>query len=173
MTRVLIDTSAWVAIEDRRDQWHAPASLTWNSLLKRAPRILVSTWILSETISLVGSRATLERAYVLGRRMLDSDQFEIVRGDAGLESRALLVQRQRGDPRFSFTDAASWVIAREREVDAVFSFDRHLRIPGIAFLPEDGGWEVRERPGRYRAGARRRRTRRISSITATHSASEL
>jgi predicted nucleic acid-binding protein len=118
------------------------------------PHFILSTWIFEETLTLVSRRTRPETAYVLGRMFLDSQTIDIVRGDTGLESRAMLLMRSRREPDFSFTDAASWVIAREHAVDAVFAFDRHLRIPGVRLLPEDGGWEVRERPGRYRAGGR-------------------
>ncbi len=62
--------------------------------------------------------------------------------------------RSRADSRFSFADAASWVIAREHDVDAVFAFDPHLIMPGIRMLPEPGA--VREAAVPYRAGGRSR-----------------
>lgn len=158
--RVLVDTSAWFALEVAEDRHHERAVDFWRKALPDARNILVSTWIFSETLTHLSRELGSGHAFRWGRSLLDSRNTEIVHGDAGLYSRALLLMQQRGDPKFSFADAASWVIAREHRVDAVFAFDRHLRIPGIPLLPGDEGWAVREPAGVYRAGRRKPAMRR-------------
>lgn len=170
---VLVDTSAWIALELEDDRHHRAARGAWEGLLPATRSLLVSTWILSETVTHLFRELGPARAFAWGRRLLDHPRVEWVHGDGGLASRALLLLNQRGDARFSFTDATSWVIAREYHVDAVFSFDRHLRMPGVQLIPAGGGTEVREPATRYRAEAPRRRRKRISSITVRHSASAL
>lgn len=182
---ILVDTSAWIALESQDDARHAEASAFWESAVSRFRRILITPWILSESVTNIARKAGSERAFRFGKGLLDSRFVELAPSGPEVASRALLVMRQRNDPKFSFADAASWVIAREYGVNAVFAFDRHLRIPGIRLLPEDEGWAVSERRTRYRVrpskpAARRRpgrrrpiRMARISSITASHSASEL
>ena len=160
--RVLVDTSAWLAIQDTGDNHHVPARRCWEELEASRARYVLSTWIFEETLTLVSRRTRPETAFLLGRMFLDSGRVEIVRGDSGLESRALILLRACGEDDFSFTDAASWIIAREYGVDAVFAFDRHLRIPGIPLLPQDSGWEVREKAAPYRVAQKRKVMRRRS-----------
>jgi len=158
--RILVDTSAWLAIQNAKDNNHVPASRCWEEIEASKSRYILSTWIFEETLTLVSRRTHPEAASLLGRMFLDSGRIEIVRGDPGLESRALLLMRSRKEDDFSFTDAASWVIAREHAVDAVFAFDRHLRMPGIRQIPQGLGVAVREEGIPYQTDSGKRMSTR-------------
>ena len=49
--RVLVDTSAWYAMEAERDAHHIEAAACWKDIFPRLKRVLVTPWILSETIT--------------------------------------------------------------------------------------------------------------------------
>ena len=160
MMRVLVDTSAWLALDNAADQRHPVASYYWTELDAQSARFIISSWILEEVMTLVSRRAGAQRAYLLGRRFLDSSALEIIQGDIGLESRAMILMRQRNEKDFSFTDAMSWVIVREYSVDAVFAFDRHLMMPGIRQIPQGLGVAVREEGVPYQADPEKRKPTR-------------
>ena len=158
--RILVDSSAWLGLEDADDGRHETATACWQSLQREPHHFLLSSWIFSETLTLVSRRLGSDRAYTLGRRLLDSDRVEIIHSDLILESQALLLMRSRKESGFSFTDAATWVIARSHGIDAVFAFDRHLLIPGILSLPDGRTGSVHEKPSAYTATRPKTRVRR-------------
>ena len=129
----LADTSYWAAIANPRDDLHRPA-VRWYEHLESAPdRILTTDWILAETVQLVEVRAPQRRAELL-------DLIEDIRSDAAVEcihvSRRLrdaawMQLAGRPDRHWSWTDAVSIVVMRERSLGTALSADSHFREAGL------------------------------------------
>jgi uncharacterized protein len=135
--RVLIDTSAWIALANARDQFHAPAVALHRSLGPHVARI--TTWgIVSETYTWIRYHRSYREAetWVHGvaalreRRALQSIYPAEVT-DAGVDR---LLSRF-SDQSLSYVDAFTLYLATRSEFDAIFAFDHHMALAGVPVLP--------------------------------------
>lgn len=132
--QVFIDTGAFYAREDPRDQEHTAALRIWREIEVAGWGLVTTSLVLAETVTLVGGRLGIARGHRIGQALLTSGVLEIVRPGANLELHALSLWRRRGDPSLSFADALSLHVVRARKIDKVFSFDQHLRAVGAEML---------------------------------------
>jgi predicted nucleic acid-binding protein len=138
--RILVDTSAWLALINRDERRPAAAVQFQRSLGKGVSR--VTSW------GIVGETYTWLR-YHRGNR--SSERW--LRQEADLEERAVLevvypaAQTESGvrrtlsrfaDQDLSYVDAISLHIVQTRgDIDAIFAFDHHLSLYGTPVLPDN------------------------------------
>ena len=134
------DTAYWAALANPRDAL-APAATRWYDHLEASSGAIVTTdWVLAETVALVEARAPTLRAALL-------HLIEDVRADAAVRTlhvtrrtREAAWQQLAGRPErhWSWTDAVSFVVMRERGLTAALTVDAHFREAGFVLaLPID------------------------------------
>ena len=132
---IFIDAGAFLARYVQRDQHHAKALRTWESLRKKAEVCLTSNFVLDETFTLLarwaGHRFAVERA----RNLYGSAFLTILRPDREDEIKALELFEKFGDQDVSFTDAVSFHLMRKRRCTRAFTFDRHFERAGFRRVP--------------------------------------
>lgn len=134
--RLFVDTSAFIALEDRSDRLHAQARAFYERLTV-SDRLHSSNFVIDETITrlryTVGHRAAVHFAEAI----LASRIFKLLYIDADLEAAALRVLRKFKDKKLSFTDCTSVAIVQQERLDGVFAFDEDFSAMGIRTLPRD------------------------------------
>lgn len=133
--RLLFDTSAFIALEDRADACHASAKRCFDGLT-RADRCVTTNYVVDETITRLRYAIGWQAATVFADAILKSRLFEHVYVDADMEAAALSVMKRCRDQRLSFTDCATIAFARAQRIDAVFAFDEDFRKVGLRTLPD-------------------------------------
>ena len=133
--KVFVDTSALVALENRRDAVHAQAVRAYRKMLKASNELLTSDYVFDETITLLKRRAGATIAAEWGRRLLSSRLFEVVFVDRAALDAGLQIFEQTADQPFSFTDCTSFALMRARDVGTAFAFDRDFTRFGFELLP--------------------------------------
>lgn len=58
-------------------------------------------------------------------------RFAIIYSDAVLEQKAVDLLRRYSDQDFSFADAVSFAVMRERGIGEAFAFDHHFEVAGF------------------------------------------
>jgi len=56
--------------------------------------------------------------------------------DASVESEAEEIMEKYSDQDFSYADAVSFVVMKDREIKEAFTFDQHFLAVGFELLPE-------------------------------------
>ena len=130
-----IDTGALLARYLTQDQYHAPATKTWHELEQQARPLLISNFVLDETLTLLGRRASYAFAAERLRFIYTSNVITILRPEVADELAALELFRKYADQRISFTDALSFVLMRKKGITQVFSFDSHFAYAGFEMIP--------------------------------------
>jgi predicted nucleic acid-binding protein len=131
--KVLVDTSAIMAVLDADDANHAGAREVWRDLLDRDAILLCTNYVLLEAFALVQHRLGMEAL-----RTLQSDVVPILMTQwvdesvHGTAVAALLTARRR---KLSLVDCVSFEIARRLGVSIAFAFDRHFTEQGLQCLP--------------------------------------
>lgn len=132
--KVLIDTSAFYALEDADDRHHSEARTIQRRFQDERPLLFTTHHILDEAVTLIGSKIHPARAVRFARQLLSSRIIRILRTDEEVEQAALNVYERFDDPRLSFTDCLSFAVMRGLGISAAFAFDQHFEQAGFERL---------------------------------------
>ncbi len=139
MERVLVDTSAILALLVADDVAHADAVSAFERLRRERCRLIITSSTLHETYALVGRRLGPEAA----RRVREDFEplLDVVWVDRALHEAAMDLWLSRPSRRASLTDATSFALARQRRIARAFAFDAHFDDEGLARVgaDRDGG----------------------------------
>ena len=131
--KLLVDTSALLALMVAKDQHHAAAVRLVES--QPGTRFLLTNLILAEVVTRLRARASAERAADAGRRLLASTRYDVVFADAAITERALDRMTQFSDKALSLTDCVSFEVMDRLAIPAAFAFDRDFRDCGYRMVP--------------------------------------
>jgi predicted nucleic acid-binding protein len=134
---ILVDTWAWVALADRRDQHHRKAKAAHAKLVQAGRRYVTTDYILGETITYLfpAIGAVQAQAFVdVVLAAADSGQHLMVHVSP-TQFRAAWDMRKkfRDKPDISFVDFTSMVVMRDLKITDVFTGDRHFRRVNLGF----------------------------------------
>lgn len=130
---VLIDTSAFLAIADESSDIHRSAVDTWTELIATREELVVSSYAVSETVSLLQHRVGRNSVVQFASKVFPI--LSVVWVDAALHDAsmsAFLARAARHSP--SLVDCVSFEIARRRRVDSVFAYDQHFADQGFTLI---------------------------------------
>lgn len=135
---IFVDTGPLVARFVRHDNHHARAARYWAELKKQNLMCFTSNFVLDETFTLLGRRASYGFAAERARSLLASRALTILRPDSGAEAEAVELFAKFADQRVSFTDCVSFVLMRRSRLEKAFTFDRHFVDAGFQIWPVRG-----------------------------------
>jgi predicted nucleic acid-binding protein len=133
-THVFADTGAWFALVDQSDNHHMEAVAVYSQLLQSFS-LLTTNLVLAETYTLVRRALGQKAAVLFLESIAASPRVAVVYSDARLESIAETILRKYHDQDFSYTDAVSFAVMRDRAINRVFAFDRHFLTAGFTLIP--------------------------------------
>ena len=131
--KLLADTSALLALFNRRDEFHKAA----NAFVRAEGRthFVLTELILGETVTRLRVRSDAARAADIGAALLNSRRYDVVFVDAALFESGLSNLRKFSDKRLSLVDAVSFAVIRTLALDGAFTFDRDFRDCGFKTFP--------------------------------------
>jgi predicted nucleic acid-binding protein len=134
-SRVLVDTSALLALASRRDQYHERAVELARRFLSAGGRLVGTSLVLGELHGhLLYRRGPAEARAVVGA-LLDDPAYEWLDVPAVLVRDALSAWLERfRDQRFSMTDAVSFEVMRRERLKTAFAFDQDFETAGYQLL---------------------------------------
>lgn len=135
MRSVLIDSSAFLALEHPKERSHALARSTLEDLVASNDALLTTNFIFDETYTLILTRLGRQRSVEWGKSFLAGRLVQLMRVDEEQEARAWEIVLTFSDKDFSYTDATSFAVAESLGIDVAFSLDRHFREYGLSMLP--------------------------------------
>jgi uncharacterized protein len=131
----LMDASAWIALLDADDNHHELASRTYPRLLQDYQGVLMTNLLVSEVYASVRRNVGHKVAIEFLDAIHASPRFHIIQSTAELETQAQQLLRQYDDQVFSYTDAVSFALMRERKITDAFTFDHHFDVLGFRRVP--------------------------------------
>ncbi|HXM50682.1 MAG TPA: PIN domain-containing protein [Pyrinomonadaceae bacterium] len=135
MTPLFLDTSYLIAVESTDDQYHKAASAHWRSLLKSPRRLVTSSYVLVEVVTLLNNRRSHSKAVELGNNLLSSRLFSVVHVSEELFYEAWRYFQKYKDKRYSLTDCVSFVLMNKLGIEEALTFDKHFAQAGLRKLP--------------------------------------
>ena len=133
MNEVFVDTSALYALLVETDDNHRAARTAASSFRDRDARLVTSSFVVLETVTLLQTRAGIAAVRIFYRDVLPLLTVAWV-GEEHLHRAmaALLGASKRG---VSLTDWSSITLMRERGIAHIFAFDEDFARPGFEIVP--------------------------------------
>ncbi len=139
MSLVFMDTSAWVALTFARDQHHEDAAACFRELTKSRTYLVTTDYVLDETLTLMKHWAVPANRIAAFYKQLHLAEVKgtvkLVFMDPRVFDEAWEQFQTYADQTLSFTDCATFAVARSLNVDAVFTFDRRFKLAGFRLIP--------------------------------------
>lgn len=133
--RVLADTSALLALADRRDQYHARATSLARRFLGGGGRFVATLLALAELYNHVLYQRGAGEARRVASSLLADPSYEWLDVTGPLVRAALSAWLERfADQRFSLADAVSFEIMRAERLTTAFAFDQDFVTAGFSLL---------------------------------------
>jgi len=129
--RLFVDTSAWLALNDRNDQYHKRAVVKSTKIKKEKIEIITSEYIIDESITLIRYRMSHKASVIFGDSLFNSNIAEIVDVTKSDLERAWDMFRKFKDKELSFTDCTSFALMKTLKLQKAFTFDSHFKQVGI------------------------------------------
>ena len=133
--RVLVDTSALVALVNSRDQWHERAVRAARANTASGVHYVSTVLVLAEFHARLMYLRRADHARRATTSFLDDPAHEWLDVDSALVGHAMARWLLRfADQPFSMTDAVSFEVMRRERIKHAFAFDRHFETAGFTLL---------------------------------------
>jgi hypothetical protein len=136
---VFVDTGAWIAINNKRDNYHRVALKTNKELLENRYFYVTSDFVLDEAYTFlrydIGHKKTVEFGENI-QNLREKRKIEVVHVSEELQQKAWDLFVQYSDRDFSFTDCTSFVAMWGRGINQAFTFDKHFIQIGFIVFPD-------------------------------------
>jgi predicted nucleic acid-binding protein len=125
------DTSYFLALGSRTDQWHGAAKAITPRV--RGRRMITTAWIVTEVGNAL-SHPTTRGAFLKLLDQLNDENVEIVPPSEELFARGIELYADRPDKGWSLTDCISFVVMADEGVAEALTGDHHFTQAGFVAL---------------------------------------
>lgn len=135
--QVLVDSSAFLALAERRETDHREAQAIAARLQAAKWELVTTNYLLAEAHALLLSRLGVQFATRFLHQIRasgTSGATRIIRATPEDEDRAVAIITTYQDKDFSFTDAVSFAVMERLGIRYAFTFDHHFAQYGITAL---------------------------------------
>jgi len=132
--KVFADTSFWVALVVRQDQYHQRAQ-AW--ALRITEQMITSVPVLLETANMLSRPAWRGAAVAWIEHLEQRPDVEVISLEGDLWRRGWDLFRRRQDKAWSLTDCISFLIMEDRGLTVALTADEHFRQAGFRALLQD------------------------------------
>jgi predicted nucleic acid-binding protein len=130
--RVLIDTSAFLAIIHRDDKNHTTAKAIWHRLIHENVTLICTNYIIVESFALIQSRLGMTAVRAFEENIVPILHIEWV--DQTLHQAGIAAFLTSNRRHLSLVDCISFETARQLGLNTVFAFDQHFVEQGFTCL---------------------------------------
>jgi hypothetical protein len=129
--RLFVDTSAWLALNDKNDQYHGEAVSRSAKIRQQKIQLVTSEYVLDESITIIRYRVSHRAAVIFGDALMSSTivSIEDIADVERLKAWALF--KKYGDKELSFTDCTSFALMMKLGLQKAFAFDDHFKQIGF------------------------------------------
>lgn len=133
--KILIDTSAFIAILSLNDINNRIATTTWKRLIQAGDQIYVNNYLIVETIALLQNRMGMKAVHEFQSKIYPLLNVDWINADQHQKiiNSFLLVNRRH----LSLVDCASFETMHHNGIESAFTFDPHFTEQGFNILPRD------------------------------------
>ena len=131
---IFVDSGAWIALLDQRDQYHSDAVAIYNDLMQQDAQFLTTDYVIDETVTRLRydfSHSGAVEFFDFIESIKNRGILTAVEIDRALFQDAEQLFRQYNTARLSFTDCTSFAVCQQHNISEAFAFDQHFPMMGI------------------------------------------
>jgi predicted nucleic acid-binding protein len=129
--KLFVDTSAWLALNDKNDQYHGEAVSRSAKIKQQKIQLVTSEYVLDESITIIRYRVSHRAAVIFGDALMSSTIVSIEDIADAERLKAWALFKKYGDKELSFTDCTSFALMMKLGLQKAFAFDDHFRQLGF------------------------------------------
>jgi predicted nucleic acid-binding protein len=122
------DTSFWYSLQERRDRHHDEARRLARS---RPGRVVTSNHVVGETWTLLRRRSGHAAAVGFLDRLEQLADLDVLHVDKEAEEEAVRWLRRHDERAYSYVDATSFAVMRQRKIREALAFDGDFSAAGF------------------------------------------
>lgn len=138
MKQVFVDTSAFAALADKKDDNHAKA-VSFNKTISGI-RLVTTNYILDELYTLLLLNTGYGKTVEFKSRLdflIARNALKVVWISESIATQTWQIFEQfNTDKQWSFTDCTSYIVMKERGITEAFTFDHHFSQMGFICCPD-------------------------------------
>jgi len=135
MNAVFIDTGYLLALEIINDQHHQAATRHWQGIVAALPRLVTTSYVFDEVVTLFNSRGQHAKAVQVGNNLLRSLSVQFIHVDTALFYEGWTYFQRHQDKDYSLTDCISFLVMQKLGIRTAFAFDQHFVQAGFTREP--------------------------------------
>lgn len=135
--RYFVDTSAWKALIDQKDQFHSSVREVFDQCRQDKTFLITSDYVVSETLTLLRVRAGLGHGIAIkfGELIHFSRAVQMQFISPVLFQKAWEIFRRYGDKDYSFVDCTSFALMEKIKTREAITLDHHFAQYGFTVSP--------------------------------------
>ena len=134
MATVLVDTAAWIALVNTRDELHDRAGQIMGELRRSNVALVTTEFVLLEVANAFCAAAWRGRAIKLIDGLRSLPNLLIIEADTALLSDGWQLYCNRLDKEWSLTDCVSFAVMENERINQAFTSDHHFEQAGFVKL---------------------------------------
>jgi len=134
MNKILVDTNAWIALNNKNDQFHSRAVSLNKELINKGYKFITTNFILDETYTGLLMKVSHYSATDFGERVRSSKLLSVFKIEDFIENSAWEIFKKYSDKQFSYTDCTSFALMKYMNIDTAFTNDHHFEQFGFISL---------------------------------------
>lgn len=131
---IFVDTSAWLALSNKRDFWHKIAKDIRQEFIKKNCTFWISDYIAVEIANALSRVQFRKIAIRLVESIVNSRKIKLIRINQELFDESWSLYKQRFDKEWGFTDCTSFTIMSKYGITTAFTNDHHFEQAGFQIL---------------------------------------
>jgi uncharacterized protein len=129
--RVFVDTSAWLALADKADQYHLTAAEKSMAIKNQKAELVTSEYVVDESITIIRYRVSHAAAVTFGDALWKSRLVSVEDVTEQDRQTAWDSFRKYADKSLSYTDCVSFSLMKRLRIRKAFTFDSHFAHMGF------------------------------------------
>lgn len=134
MSKIFVDTAAWIALLNTSDALHKPAKQVMNQLQQQKAFLVTTEFVLLEVADALSAPAVRAQTitFINGLRQLNI--LQIIPVSQALFTNGWQLYSQRPDKEWGLTDCTSFVVMTQEQITIAFTSDHHFQQAGFIKL---------------------------------------
>ena len=134
MTRVFVDTVAWIALLNTSDELHAQARQVMGTLRLKRARLITTEFVLLEVADALSAPHIRSQTVAFIDGLRKQPLLQIIPVSEELFAGGWELYRKRPDKEWGLTDCTSFVVMMESRITQAFTSDHHFEQAGFKKL---------------------------------------
>jgi uncharacterized protein len=132
--KVFVDTAAWIALFNKKDELHDRAIQIRKELRQQKASLVTTEFVLIEVADGLCNASIRKQTIDFIDSLYRFPKLQIIQVSHDLVAQGWLLYKQRPDKGWSLTDCISFVVMEQLKIKQAFTCDRHFEQAGFINL---------------------------------------